>query len=140
MMLTKEAILAGKDLVYEIDILEPKGTAKLRPLTAMEYNLVQKKKVTGMNQKLSRHDVVAGIMNMDYVKTTENEFAGDALAISMSLIEPVLTEEEVKGLKQATFNQLAVEVARISGDTKKAKEMIAAFRPDDRGAGDLDTA
>ncbi|MFA5444714.1 MAG: hypothetical protein WC262_07045 [Bacteroidales bacterium] len=128
-LLTKEILMAGKNATIEIEILEPQGTVIIRPLTASEINLVELKKIEGSGKQTISYDQArAGMINLDLYDTTKKSFASDVMAVSMALVDPKLSEGDVKNLPQMAFKQIVSEIYRVSGVTKLSQDNIATFR------------
>lgn len=130
MTLTKEELMAGKDLVYDVEILDPKGTVKVRPLTALEYSKVMGKKFEGVKGKQATGGIRDSGIEIDLQKTTLNDLEGDSLAISIAAIDPSISQAEAKGLMRKTFVQIVKEIYRISGVAKPEREQVDPFRGD----------
>ena len=122
--LTKAELLAGKDTTVDVPLPTRCGACvKIRPLTSGEYNQVVAKKLKGIKQNLG-----GGRRDVDLGDTSQAEFDGNVLLITMAMVGEPWTESDVKALPQADFLAILKGILIATGISKEKQEEIAEFR------------
>lgn len=127
MTLTKEALLAGKDLIVEMVLPGYPDTVKIRPLTSLEWSRVATKKIQGITFDAPVRQTP--MMKMDLETVTAGGFEAQEMAVQYGLVEPALTMEEVHNLKPGIVSKIAEKIMEISGLTEEEQQKITSFRP-----------
>lgn len=125
-LLTKEDLISGADLIIEMEI--PGGQVKIRPLTTSEYQQVKARKLRGFSTT-AKAGVADNNIVIDLEKATQNDYEADVMAVSMALVEPKMSPDEVKRIKHAGItDKIAKRVYEVSGITAEAIKELERFR------------
>ncbi len=104
------------------------GQVKIRPLTTTEYQQVKSRKLRGFTTTAKAGQADNNIV-IDLEKATQNDYEADCMAVSMAMVEPRLSVDEVKRIKHAGItDKIAKRVYEISGITAEAIKELEKFR------------
>lgn len=122
MVVTKLMLLSGKDFTKEVEIKSLNGSVIIRPLDSLKQEKVNEIRYRGCTLKGN------GLVATDGSLVSKNEVEAQAVLVSLGLVEPALTVEEVKLLPFSVTTEIATEILQISGIYEGAEEAVNSFR------------
>ncbi len=100
-----------KDNTKEVELVSANGlSVKVRKLKGNEMNEVNSRKQKNITVKhnMKNGEPTAKESSMD--KILVDNFEGDVIAIKYGLVEPKLTEKQIRDLHSATFEEIAMAI------------------------------
>ena len=139
MLITKDAILKGKDKKVKIFIKELGGEIEIRPLTEEAWAEIQatgfakseivSEPVFDKDGNVDRKETAKNVqMKFDIEQLTKSNFMQNVLALKYGLVEE-WTEEEIKSISPpGIIDKIAKEIYKISEISDEELEDINFFR------------
>ena len=139
-VISRSDLLQGNKDIISVHIASLEANLEVRPLTSGQWAEIDAIKARGT--KLSGRPVMGEDGNPDLGKTdlslvidldasTTAEFEGDTRAVYYSVVgEPKWSLDDVRSISPANLvTEIAQEIYRISGVTRKQRQAIENFRP-----------
>ena len=112
-----------KNGVKEVSLKSANGlVVKIRKLKGPEMNKVSSRKQKNI---VVKHDVKTGLpiaKESEMDKVLADNFEGDVLAIKFGLVEPKLTEEQIRELPTDIFEEIAISIYIETGVIKNEED------------------
>jgi len=139
--ITREALILGRNNVQDVYIPELDGTLTLRPLTDGEWAQVQNIQRRGMRLRTdpveggqqargkNKQSAPAVRIEFDLEEFSRAEYEADVLIVRYGVVvDPPLTDEDVRNMKAGVPAAIAREVLKLSGVAKETLEQLESFR------------
>jgi len=128
-LITKEQLLQGAEYREQMEIPELGMAVEIRPLTAREWMNLSDIRVRDLQKrggvKKSRRDTE---VTLDLIAIQESNFLMKCELVSMGMMNPSLSPDEVSKLKVSVLDQINARIRIISGIDEEAKAEAVSFR------------
>ncbi len=133
--ITREQLLEGTAAIVEYPVESMGGgLVTLRPVSGREWMNISNKRLADLEKSggLKRNQRT-GEVKVDVTEVIDRTFQVKCELVSLAMLDPKMTPDEVGTLKLDIINELTTKIREISGIDPGVKEEIGKFRPDAGG-------